>query len=140
MKRNNNKNVIKVYGVRCAIWYHLYNLKHVKNTHEGVLILVKLQAEACNFTKINTPPWAFFTFFKLYKWYQIAQRITYANIYSTCILHSKLASLTRDVTCFKLQRYGENLNARKLSVKNSPNSIEKYIYFSKLIRLQTSYC
>ena len=27
----------------------------------------------------NTPPWAFFTFFKLYKWYQIAQRITYAN-------------------------------------------------------------
>ena len=27
-----------------------------------------------NFTKINTPPWFFFTFFKLYKWYQIAQR------------------------------------------------------------------
>ena len=22
---------------------------------------------ACNFTKINTPPWVFFTFFKLYK-------------------------------------------------------------------------
>ena len=33
--------------------------------------------EACNFTKSNTPPWMFFTFFKLYKWYQIAQRITY---------------------------------------------------------------
>ena len=31
--------------VRCAIWYHLYNLKNVKNTHEGVLVLVKLQAE-----------------------------------------------------------------------------------------------
>ena len=30
--------------VRCAIWYHLYNLKNVKNTHGGVLILVKLQA------------------------------------------------------------------------------------------------
>ena len=29
-----------------------------------------------NFCKINTPPWVFFTFFKLYKWYQIAQRIT----------------------------------------------------------------
>ena len=28
----------------CAIWYHLYNLKNVKNTHGGVLILVKLQA------------------------------------------------------------------------------------------------
>ena len=28
----------------------------------------------CNFTKIKTPPWVFFMFFKLYKWYQIAQR------------------------------------------------------------------
>ena len=66
-----------VYVVRCAIWYHLYNLKNVKNTHGGVLILVKLQAVACNFTKINTPPWVFFTFLKLYKWCQIAQRTTY---------------------------------------------------------------
>ena len=30
-----------------------------------------------NFTKINNPPWVFFTFFKLYKWYRIAQRISY---------------------------------------------------------------
>ena len=29
--------------------------------------------EEC-FTKINTPPWVFFTFLKLYKCYQIAQR------------------------------------------------------------------
>ena len=36
----------------CAIWYHLYNLKNVKNTHGGVLLLV-------NFTKSNTPPWVF---------------------------------------------------------------------------------
>ena len=28
-------------------------------------------------TKINTPPWVFFTLFKLHKWYQIAQRTTY---------------------------------------------------------------
>ena len=40
--------------------------KH-ENTHGGVLILVKLQAESCNFTKINTPSWVFFTFFKLCK-------------------------------------------------------------------------
>ena len=31
------------YVMRCVIWYHLYNLKNVKNTHGGVLILVKLQ-------------------------------------------------------------------------------------------------
>ena len=36
----------------CAIWYHSYNLKIMKNTQ------------------------LFFTFFKLYKWYQIAKLIT----------------------------------------------------------------
>ena len=60
----------------CAIWYHLYNLKNVKNIHGGVLLLVKLQASACNFIKSITPPWMFFPFFKLCKWYQIAQSIT----------------------------------------------------------------
>ena len=45
--------------------------KLFKNTHGGMLALVKLQA------KSNTPPWVFFTFFRLYKWYQIAQRITW---------------------------------------------------------------
>ena len=49
--------------------------KNVKNTHGGVILLIKLQASAYNFTKSNTPPWVFFTFFKLYKWYQIAQSV-----------------------------------------------------------------
>ena len=53
--------------VHCAIWYHLYNSKNVKNTHGGVLLLVKLQTIAYNFTKSNTPPWVIFTFFELYK-------------------------------------------------------------------------
>ena len=48
--------------MHCAIWYHLHNLKNMKNTHGVVLLLVKLQV--------------FFTFFKMCKWYQIAQRIT----------------------------------------------------------------
>ena len=43
----------------------LYNLKNVKITHGVVLLLVKLQAELCNFTKSNTSPWVFFTFLKL---------------------------------------------------------------------------
>ena len=72
VRRKQNK-----YVARYAIWYHLYNLKNVKNIHGGVLILVKLQALAWNFTKINTPLWVFLTFFKLYEWYQIAQRIKY---------------------------------------------------------------
>ena len=58
-----NQELRKHYVMRCAIWYHLYDFKNVKNTHGGVLLLV---------AKSNTPSWVFFTFFKLYKWYQIA--------------------------------------------------------------------
>ena len=36
----------------------------------------KVAGDGCNFTKINTPPWVFFTFFELYKWYQTPQCIT----------------------------------------------------------------
>ena len=37
-------NIQVLNVVRWAIWYHLYNLKNVKNTHGGLLILVNLQA------------------------------------------------------------------------------------------------
>ena len=63
--------------MRWAIWYYLYNLKNVRNTQGGKLTLVKLRSSACKFTKLNTPLWVFFTFFKLYKWYQIAQFTKY---------------------------------------------------------------
>ena len=36
--------------------------KNVKNTQGGVLLLVKLQPSACNFTTSNTPPWCFSPF------------------------------------------------------------------------------
>ena len=54
--------------VRCTIWYHLCNFKNVKNSHGGV-------------TKVNTPPWVFVTFFKLYKCYQIVQRTTKISLH-----------------------------------------------------------
>ena len=59
------------FGTICTIQ------KHNEKTHGGVLLLVKLQAEACHFTKTDTLTWMFFTFFKLYKFYQIAQSIIY---------------------------------------------------------------
>ena len=37
----------------------LHNFKNVKDTHGRVLLLVKLQASKCNFTKSNNPPWVF---------------------------------------------------------------------------------
>ena len=35
---------VEKYVMFCAIWYHLYNLKNIKNTNGGVLLLVRLQA------------------------------------------------------------------------------------------------
>ena len=46
-------NIFASYVKRWAIWYHLYNLKNVKNSHGGVLTLVKLQASACNLLKLT---------------------------------------------------------------------------------------
>ena len=53
------------YETLCTIWCDLCNLKNEKNTHGGVLILIKLQTETCNFTKSKTPACLFFSFFKL---------------------------------------------------------------------------
>ena len=47
--------------MRCAIWYHLYNLKNVKNTHGGVLILW-LQAKPVTLLKL-TPLYGCFSGF-----------------------------------------------------------------------------
>ena len=46
---------------RWAFWYHLYNLKNMKNTHGGVLLLAKLQVKN-NFIKSNTAPQVFSRF------------------------------------------------------------------------------
>ena len=37
-------NIPKSSVMCCVIWYHLYYLKNVKNTHGGILLLVRLQA------------------------------------------------------------------------------------------------
>ena len=50
------------YETLCTIWCDLCNLKNEKNTHGGVLILIKLQTETCNFTKSDTPACLFFPF------------------------------------------------------------------------------
>ena len=40
----------------------LHDLKNLKNNYEGVLLLLKLQASACNFTKSDIPAWVFSRF------------------------------------------------------------------------------
>ena len=39
--------------VRCAICYNLHNLKNVKNTHGGVLILVKCGLKSATLLKLT---------------------------------------------------------------------------------------
>ena len=58
------------YVMLCPIWCNLPNLKNTKNTHGGAL----LKPATCNFTKSNIPLRVFVMFFKLRKWYQIAQK------------------------------------------------------------------
>ena len=71
------------YVTFCTIWYHLHNLKNVKKTMEECYIQNSCRLQPP--TKSNTPPWLFFTFLKLYKWYQIAQSVAYdAYIHSSC--------------------------------------------------------
>ena len=60
-------NILKftyIYITLCAIWYHFYNVKNFKNSHGGVLLLVKLQTSACSFTESSTSPWVFSRFLK----------------------------------------------------------------------------
>ena len=82
--------------MHCAIWYHLYNLKNVKNTHGGVLLFVTFQA----FTESNIPPWVVFTFFKWCKWYQIAQSASYELCNLSILTHFRPMSLQIKATCY----------------------------------------
>ena len=44
-EEDNTKTIYNdnLYVMRCTISYHLYNLKNVKNTHGGMLLLVTCQ-------------------------------------------------------------------------------------------------
>ena len=61
-------------------------------------------AKAFNFaTKSNNLPWVFFTFFKLYKWYKIAQKVSH-------VPSVELPSLNNYCLRFSLQNQIENSN------------------------------
>ena len=91
-----------IYEMFCTTWYHQYNFTNVKNTHGGVLPLVKLQASVCNFTISNTTHECFLHFFNCTN-----------GIKSRKALHILIKSTTFINCCFK-QFYisgGFNINA-----------------------------
>ena len=51
------KDFIICYVLRDLVPFAQYKKREKKPMEE-----CQVQAEACNFTKINTPPWMFFTF------------------------------------------------------------------------------
>ena len=72
---------LNIYGMknaeaavrRCSSKQVFCNIHRKTPVWESIFKCKKI----CNFTKSNIRPWVFFTLFKLYKWYQIEQRITY---------------------------------------------------------------
>ena len=54
---------------------------HICDALRDLVAFVQLKKrEKHPWRSVKTPPWVFFTFFKLYKCYQIAQRITYIQL------------------------------------------------------------
>ena len=80
-----------------AIWYHLHKLKNVTYTPGEVLLFVKLQA------KSNSLPMVLFTFFKLHKWYQIAQSALDIN-YFRKLRHWGISGFTKPSTNLILRK------------------------------------
>ena len=61
-------------------YFIVSNPEGTKSLKIKVIIIKSSQkhpASVCNFTKRDAPPWVFFMFFKLYKWYQIVQSVSY---------------------------------------------------------------
>ena len=50
--------------------------KREKHPWRSVTFSKVAGSKPASILKVITPPWVFFTFFELYKWYQIAQNIT----------------------------------------------------------------
>ena len=57
LSRKNIRNALECPGnVLEFVFQKIVAILHQKTVHGGVILLVKLQDEACNFTKSITPP------------------------------------------------------------------------------------
>ena len=104
----------------CAIWYHLNNLKSEKNNLRGLILSVKLQAEA--------PPWMFFSFFKQYKWYQITLSVS-------CL--QELSQYSRECCLFLMEEASQ-----RCCEKSELSYISRKIHALKsfLIKIKSTFC
>ena len=93
----------------------------------------------CNFTKRSTPPWVFFTFFKLYKWYQISQSVsTIQNMMDKVINAINFALISNfQITCPNMQtlHLRAPLSRRQETVMTRPVKVHKTFrrHFGRLL-------
>ena len=103
-------------GTLC--WSYCEKLNKSQLTFTCSTILAGNQMRACNVTEIIVPPWVFFTFFKLYKWYQIDPLIQIENFRSS---HQRT--------------YNAKTDDFKRLLRNAPWTYNKYVDFTCSIQL-----
>ena len=86
---------------------------------------------ACKFSKINTPPWVFFMFFKLYKWYQIAQCITYVSILTT-FTELPLSIITQHSRLINVTLFGSHGEDEAFDFNEKVNSLSESLSSSMI--------
>ena len=116
----------------CAIWYHSYNFKKREKHPRRTVTFSKV---AGNFTKSITPSWVFFTFFKLYKWYQIAQSISYDSTEDRCSCHllSNFTLCLRKGSFYFIFRYHEMTKGNPSLRQDKNNALVPLAYCATYI-------
>ena len=110
------------YVMRWAIWYHLHNLKNVKSTHGGVLILVKLQATLLKLTLRIT----------YLKWVNDLLR----NLPSTYIKHLDFFQFLRLKTLKEPQILPSNISKHHLKTVGILSYTEMYLEPSQTSKME----
>ena len=91
--------------MRCAIWYHWYNLKNVKKTHGGLLLLVNLQA----LVKVTLLHWCFSRFLNCLNCYKLRKASQMSLAHNFSALPSDWAYTTSLCYRFYFGRYTSEL-------------------------------
>ena len=86
---------------------------------EECYFYLSCRLKICNFTESNIPPWVFLTFFKLQKWYQIAQHKHYNDILGSLDYNILFMQKCTEVFCL----HGGVLQKKK---KNCPENFHSF--------------
>ena len=127
--------------MRCAIWYHLCNLKNVKNTHERVIILVKLKWN-------NEIVYEYFRNKNLFKRHKCLSKdikyltwLVHTNSPSSIRLWYLLNSLTLRKRCTQKTSGCDTVKERKSSMqgKGGKASFDSFLKFYKAFTTKYEY-